>query len=129
MENLFKSQHYVIPGHIKAGAKNVRVEWLFDELTKDKITKRKDGSYAIYPGCGCTASIDVLDDRLLAMYTDGTKKEDIKGAVKSVGKNVRVFIEVDGDEEPLMIKNQRGVLVPNTKKSNALLTFAASIVR
>lgn len=105
---------------IKPGQKKVHIEWIFDDLSTHEIARKSDGTFAIFPGCGCTADIEVLSDRIVARYNDSTKLG--KNSSTKVGKTVRVFMD---DGEPLYIKNERGVSELNSSnKENALLSFS-----
>lgn len=126
MENkrYFKTTHCTVKDPISPGTKNVGVNWLFEDLTNVDIAKDSDGKYAVKPGCGCTANVEVTETGIIAFYTDSTKKQDVlssQNREKSVGKNMRVFLD---DGKPLYVKNERGVMKLNVGgKANILLTF------
>lgn len=124
MTSLFK-QTSVKLEPIKAGQKNVPVEWLFDSITKEDIASYVDAKgetqYAIKPGCGCTASFEVLDDRIKALYSDGGNN---KGAVS---KSVTVYHKPSDPSVPVRSKNERGVDVFNPALGKTVLMFTVPI--
>lgn len=124
----FKSVNYIHPDPISPGQKNVRVEWLFEDLTKDQIDLKENGNYAVIPGCGCTANIEVLDDRIVATYSDTTTEKKVRESQNrelQIGKNLRVYLK---DGKPLRAKNDRGVMGWNVKgKENVILAFTVIV--
>lgn len=120
--NYFKSVVYQPETTIVAGQKGVLVEWLFDDLGIHEIARKDNGTFAIKPGCGCTADIEVLSDRILAKYNDSTV---LAGKTKdTVGKTLQVFLN---DGKPLFVKNEKGVKIWNPSKTNALLSFTLKV--
>lgn len=126
MENkkYFKTTKCSVKNPIKPGDKNVKVEWLFEDLANIDIAKDSDDKYAVKPGCGCTANVKVTDTGIIAYYSDSTSKKDVlasQNREKVVGKNMRVFLD---DGKPLYVKNERGIMKLNVAgKANILLTF------
>lgn len=125
----FTYLNYSIEEPIKVGSK-ATVKWFFKDLTKDQIAKDEKGNYAIFPGCGCTAKVEVNDSGIVAVYTDDTKIQTLNTSSNgkySIGKNLRVFLN---DGKPLYERNDRGVLRPNYHgKRNIILTFNAEITK
>lgn len=125
----FTYLHYNVNNSIKPGGK-VSVEWFFKGLTKDQIAKDEKGKYAVFPGCGCTAEVEVTDKGIVAVYSDTTTTNILRTSSDgkySVSKNIRVFLD---DGNPLYERNDRGVLRPNYHgKKNVILTFTVEIAK
>lgn len=127
MKKLFKNIHCLTPDPINPGGK-LQVEWFFDNLTVDQIAVKDNGEYAVIPGCGCTADIQVLEDRIIATYTDQNTVESVSkepnGEIQ-ISKNLRVFLN---DDKPLRKMNERGVMGWNVdEKLNIQLMFTVIV--
>ena len=124
----FKSVNYIVSESISPGDKGIKVEWLFEELTREQIYKESKDKYAVRPGCGCTANVEVLEDRIVATYTDSTKKDSVLKSPNremSIRKTISVFLD---DGKDLIVKNERGVDALNVKdKENITLTFTVIV--
>ena len=106
-------------GNIKRKQKNVRAFWEFDELTKDRIETYVDSDGVTQPavkvGCGCTASVKILDNGIEALYSD---RGNVKGVVT---KNITVYYKTD--DLPVRIKNKNGVEMFNPQLEKTILFF------
>lgn len=107
-------------GSIKAGSTNVLVEWLFEDIKKSDIAfyLDKDGNKvpAIRKSCGCTAKVEVLDDRITARYTDTTK-------TGSKSKTITVFLRSKDSSVPVLVKNEAGKEIINRSLESVVLKF------
>lgn len=113
---LFHNVLTVVTQPIKAGSK-VTIDWPYKALSKDLVEETKGN-------CGCTKP-DILDDRIRAVYTDSTKRGDIKDGAIVVSKSVTVYLR---DGEPLKVKNKKGVEQDNPEKTSITLTFHVTVV-
>ena len=107
-------------GDIKPGSIN-KVEWVFDQVKKSDIAINPNGTYAIVPACGCTANFEVLEDKIVANYTDNGN------TLGPIGKSVTVYYNDVGVET--MLKNKKGVDVYNPALGKTVLMFSANVVR
>lgn len=111
--SLFKDSIYN-GGRIKKGS-HAEVRWRFkDGVTPDQVEK-------IEKGCHCTAKLSKSSQGVVGVYNDGTTKGDIGDKEYiTVTKNAIVY---HNDGEPMKIKNNRGVKVPNPEKSYEVIFF------
>lgn len=115
---LFKQTLVKYPNIIKRG-KTAVIEWFYDETSKDEIEDAR-------PGCSCTANIEILDDRIRAVYTDNTPESAFQNReVEMINKNINVYFK---DGKPLMIK-RRGRDVRNPDKKRQTLSFHVSVTK
>ena len=116
----FDSTLYVVPDKIQCGAGGVLLEWHIAEGSGDMIE-------LIQPGCSCTAEVEILPDRVRAIYTDNTKETEVRqmpGHIKTISKNLRVFLK---DGQPLKVRNERGVEAFNAQKASTTLFFHVNV--
>jgi hypothetical protein len=120
----FKNPMYVFPDLIKVGSKNNIVSFFYGpDLKKDDIEQ-------VFPGCGCTADVQILDDRITANYTDNTSPLEIEGASASNAKPIEKSLTVVyKSEEPLWTKNERGLQVVNPNKNREILKFYGNVTK
>lgn len=115
-EKPFKSMHIDVQGTLKRGGKTT-IEWFYDQayygIIEDFAT-----------GCGCTADVKKLGDRVRATFTDTSMDEAFHGDTQEFTKTVTVFYD---DGKPLMVKNNRGVEQYNTEKAQDVLTFTVKV--
>ncbi len=115
----FDNTLYVVPQVVKAGQKDVKLEW--------QIKEGGDMIEEIVPGCSCTAEATIFPDRVVASYTDNTPASEIEkmpGKIKTISKNLRVFLK---DGKPLKVKNSRGVDAYNPDKQSVTLFFHVNV--
>lgn len=116
----FASTLYVVPTQVPVGTQGINLEWQLEKGDGSMIEQ-------VVPGCGCTADVDILPDRIVAKYNDNTKKEEVlalPGKVMTVSKNLRVFLK---DGKPLKVKNERGVETYNQQKATTTLFFHVNV--
>lgn len=95
---------------VKKGSSNIPIQWDLSDVEMD-FAKKKDGSVAIF-GCGCSSFKD--EGKIIKGSYNPIITED-------VNKSFTIFFD---DGEPLELKNNKGVLVKNTKgKKHLVLTF------
>lgn len=88
---------------------------------------RRGGKVTISGNCGCTAEVQILPDRVRAVYNDNTKETEVRqmpGHVKTISKNLRVFLK---DGQPLKVRNERGVEAFNAQKASTTLFFHVNV--
>lgn len=113
----FKNAHIDVETVLPQGG-SATLEWFYDEVDFNTIQK-------VQPGCGCTAKIDQLADRIRAVFTDQTVNDHFKGKDElSLTKTLTVFYK---DGKPLKTKNNRGVEIWNPEKEQDVLTFSVKI--
>lgn len=108
-------------GDIRPGQSDVLIEWFFDQLTKDDIAVDSEGKFAIAPSCGCTASFEVLEDRIIAKYNDSGN------TIGPVSKSATVYYK-SGDT-PVKVVNNRGVETYNPDLGKTVLFFTVNVVK
>lgn len=110
-------------GIIKPGQKDVLIEWMFEEIKQNEIASYEEGGvqkYAIQPSCGCTASIEVLQDRLVAKYNDGGN------SLGPLSRSLTVYLKAsDGTE--VFLTNDRGVKMFNPALGKVTLGFTVTV--
>lgn len=111
-------------GNIKLGQSDVEVRWEFDELTKDDIAFYNGGAGdeipAIQAFCGCTASFDIDDNGITALYTDNGSKTGV------VTKSIYVYYKPEEDI-PVRVTNEKGVETFNPKLAKTQLSFSMNV--
>ena len=108
-------------GEISPGVKNVKLEWIFKDIKKEDIDE-------VRPGCGCTAKIEIQDDRITGVYNDSTPHQTVSSRVNkrfNIKKTLRVYLK---DGEKIDITNNRGVADINPKKKRILIDFSGVVV-
>jgi hypothetical protein len=123
MENKFGfvNEKFIFPSAIEAGSDGNIVEfYLNPETSKGDIEEVK-------VGCGCTADIKILDDRIQATYTDSTPSSSFEGKSTShhipIEKNMTVFYK---DGKPLKITDA-GKKKFNMQKAHTILRFFGNV--
>lgn len=119
-KKLFKNT-VVDLGEIKGGSKGVEVFWEFEDLSKNDIAYNDDGSPAIKPGCGCTASFEVGEDGIYAKYNDSGNKTG------KITKALTVYRK-DGDSPVKVLSARGGGSVYNSNLPKVTLKFTAIII-
>lgn len=112
-------------GVIKPGQREVHIEWLFDSLKKDDIASYMEGGvkkYAIKPSCGCTADIEVLEDRVVAKYNDGGN------TIGPLSRSLTVYHSSVTGVDVFLI-NDRGVKIFNPALGKTVLGFTVTVER
>lgn len=129
----FEDTRYNI-GHIKPGQGNIKLEWVFQDIKKDQIEEVK-------PQCGCTAKVDIKDDRITAVYTDGTARSLVENTT-SKRLNISKFLNCilkpteeeiqqaakEGKTLELYVENDRGNKVLNPDRKKIGLSFNGTVV-
>ena len=109
---------------IKAGQKNVNIEWPFEDLKPHELATYKDSSgndkLAIAFGCGCTGTPELLSDRLCVKYNDSGNNKGL------VSKALTVFYK-DSEDTPVRVRNEKGVEIFNPNLGKTVLTFSVNI--
>lgn len=96
--------------NVKKGDSKIPVRWDLSEVELP-FARKEDGSLAIF-GCGCSTFTD--EGKSVVGTYDLVIAEDVH-------KSFTVFLD---DGQPLEVKNNKGVLVKNTKgKRHIVLTF------
>lgn len=107
-------------GDIKAGSTDVPIEWEFGSIKKSDIAFYLDSNGDLQPAikksCGCTAKIEVLDDRIKAKYTDTLKK-----GIKS--KTLTIYLKPRSTETPIRVKNEKGIETYNADLEKVIVSF------
>lgn len=113
--SVFEDTIFTKEERIKQGSTQT-VEWKFKEgFDHSKIKKVK-------PQCGCTANVTIFPDKVVAEYKDDTNVGNKE--YKTTSKALTVHFR-DGKDE--VIKNERGVVVPNPNKKKEILFFVFSV--
>lgn len=116
----FENTLYVVPSKVKLGQEGIRLEWPIELGSGEMIEEVK-------AGCGCTAEVKVMSDRVVAIYNDNTKEAEVTslpGRVKTISKNLRVYLK---DGKPLKVRNERGVEQYNAEKTAITLFFHVNV--
>lgn len=124
MAKLFKDITIDI-GEIKAGSKDNKVEWFFEDLKKDDIASSIDKNgkiqWHVVPSCGCTASIQVTDNSIVALYNDNGNH------IGKIDKKITVYFKPDDSSTPIKAKNEKGVEVYNPLLGKTTLFLNATV--
>ena len=116
MANGFENTMCTIPGTISPGQKGIKLFWKYKELKKDDVV-------AVYPGCGCTAEVKILDDGIEAVYNDNHSTAPKTGSIFSKILNVSL-----NDGLPTHVPSDKGGSKFNDKKALVTLTFTGKVV-
>lgn len=122
----FFKQTFVNVGDIKLGQKEVKVEWEFEGMSKEDVAKYKNSSgnevFAVAPGCGCTANLEVTDKGITALYNDGGNN------IGQFTKQVVVY-HAPTDDTLVRVTNEKGREMYNKKLASTTLKFMVNVTK